>query len=227
MGDENTGENTAEQESEEQEQDDADSSEDKKGDDGDNGDDAGDGKDDQGKDDDEEPVVRKKTAKDYIIQRQQKKIQKMQQKKEESDDDDNGDEDDDISPEDERVVDKIIQRRYGDKFAKLEQVEDEKEMETFLSANPDFKDYKQKIWKFWQHPSRNHLPVETVAFEVAGRDLLKIGAKRAQEANNKARQTSSDGALSRGSGGGKVDYNSMSDADFEKHVQEVKRKQRE
>lgn len=225
MGEENTGENTAEQESEDQEQDDAGSSEDEKGD---GADDTGDdGKEGEGKDDDEEPVVRKKTAKDYIIQRQQKKIQKMQQKKEESDDDDNADEDDDISPEDEKVVDKIIQRRYGDKFAKLEQVEDEKEMDTFLSANPDFKAYKQKIWKFWQHPSRNHLPVETVAFEVAGRDLLKIGAKRAQEANNKARQTSSDGASSRGASGGKVDYNSMSDADFERRVQEVKRKQRE
>jgi hypothetical protein len=222
MGEENTGGNSAESESEDQEQD-AGSSEDEKGE---GSDDAGDGKDDQGKEDDEEPAVRKKTAKDYIIQRQQKKIQKMQQKKEESDDDDNDDGDDDISPEDEKVVDKIIQRRYGDKFAKLEQVEDEKEMDTFLSANPDFKDYKQKIWKFWQHPSRNHLPVETVAFEVAGRDLLKIGAKRAQEANNKARQTSSDGASSRG-GGGKVDYSSMSDADFENRVQEVKRKQRE
>jgi len=230
MGEENTTgtdeSQDTEKQSDESEQNDNGSDEDDNG--GDSEDQGGEddkSKADQG-DDDEEPAVRKKTAKDYIIERKNKKIEKLKQKENDDKEEDDQEEDDDFSPEDEKVVDKIIQRKYGDKFAKLEQADDEKELQAFLTGNKDFAPYKAKIWKFWQHPSRNHLPVESVAYEVAGKDLLKIGARRGQQADDKARRVSTGGNSTRNSNG-KVDYDAMSAEEFQQHVEAVKRKRQD
>lgn len=226
MGEENksgTDESTEEQ-SDDAEQNDSGSEEENTDDNSDDGTDdsgdAGDGDDD----DDVEPAIRKKTSKDYIIERKNKKIEKLKNKKEQDDDDDDSsdEEDDDVSPEDEAVVDKIIRKNYGEKFAKLDESEDKAEMKTFLADNPDFKSFEKKIWKFWQHPSRNHLPIQSVAYEVAGPALLRIGAKRGTQADDKAKKSSSGGNTSRNAGG-KVDYSAMSDAEFNAHVEKVKR----
>ena len=228
MGEENnTGAQGAENQSEEEAQDDNGASEGDNGGEEENGEGEGDdkGKPAAGAEDDEEPAVRKKTAKDYIIERKQKQIEKLKQKKEDNDQGGESEEDDDVSPEDEKVVRKIIQREYGEKFAKLDQVEDEGELKSFLAENPNFEPYKAKIWKFWQHPSRNHLPISSVAYEVAGPHLMKLGAKKAQQADDKAKQSSSGGGSSRNAGG-KIDYSAMTDAEFQAHVNSVKQKQR-
>lgn len=197
----------------------------------DKGDNAG-GNDDKGAqkadDDDVEPGVRKKTPQEYIIDRQRRKLQKQQaaakdDKNGKADDDSDEDDDDDISPEDERVVDKVIQKKYGDRLAKLDQADDKAELQTFLSENKDFAPYEKKIWKFMQHPSRSHLPIKTIAFEVAGDDLMKLGAKRAAEADHKAKQTSAGGNSNRGTGGGKADYASMTDAEILAQGEAIKR----
>jgi hypothetical protein len=232
MGEENTGAENTEEQSEDTGQDDTGSGE-GENESEENAEDGAEGEENQG-DDDEEPPVRKKTAKDYIIERKNKKIEKLKNKKDDGEEDDgDSDEDDDVSPEDEKVVDKIIQKKYGDKFAKLDQAnkaaeeaKDQGELKQFLTDNPNFKPFEKKIWKHWQHPSRNHLPLSDVVYAVAGPQLLKLGAKLGAQADNKARKTSSGGNSARNAGG-KIDYSSMTDAEFDAHVEKVKQRQRD
>jgi hypothetical protein len=183
-------------------------------------DDKGDGG--EAADDGEAPKVRDK--KDFIIQRLKEKNDRLAAGKNKDKKDDGANEDEDeISEDDERMVNKVITKNFGDVLTRSEEQQDKGELNEFIGANPEFKNYEAKIWRFWQDPSRRHLPVSTIAYEVAGKDLLKIGAARGKAADDKAKENSNAGG-SGGSAQGKKPVAEMSVQEFLEYKEEVKRR---
>ena len=176
-------------------------------------------------DDDEEPQTRKgKTdwRKAYFAEKHQPKG-----KENKGDDEDDEEDDDDIAPEDEAMVDKVIRKRYGSKFDQLDEKADKSEVNEFVAKNPQFKPYEQKILKFLRHPSRAHLPVKTVAYEVAGDDLMKIGAKKGKQADIQAKKKAGGGHSTSKASGGTKSVADMTDAEMSAEVERVKHSRRD
>ena len=142
----------------------------------DDGDDKGDDKGSQNKDDDgdDEPAVRKrKSAKDYIIERQARKIEKLKGSK---NDDDGGSGDDDgdgeIDQEDEKIINKVVDKRLAPIFKQQAEAEDEQEVQQFIKDNPDFKPYADKVRRDMKHPSRSQ--VRITSYNVCYTKLLRF-----------------------------------------------------
>jgi hypothetical protein len=171
----------------------------------------------------EEPPVRK-TPLDYILERKAKKLESLKAKRLEAIDKElAGDEQ--IDPDEESKVDQVIQKKYGQHFEELAGQKVKAEVAEFLNTSPigkHLKEFEAKIVKYAQHPSRSHLPLEAIAYEVAGPELLKIGAKLAAEANKEAAESKAGGTTARKVGGGKKDYLSMSDKEMEEEILRVK-----
>lgn len=178
---------------------------------------------------DEEPQTRKRNA-DFIIERKNRKIAKLQDKGAGKDDDKGADEegDDDVAPEDEEVITKVVQKHLKPIVDRAAAEEDKQEIDSFVAANPDFKPYADKVAKWAKHPSRAGIPIKTLFYEVAGDDLLKIGAERAKKAGDKARETGAGGGANRdGAGGGTKPVAEMTQEEFEAEQNKVRSKQRE
>ena len=228
MGEENTAENNSEEENvNDQEQQNDTGSDDNKNTE-ENDEDAGAGKDDGENNDgdqadkkdkeDDEPQIRASKQSNWKNRYFAEK--RLANKKQDTDESD--DEEDEIAPEDEEMVDKVIRKRFGSKFDQMDAQADKAELDSFITANPDFKPYQAKILKFWQHPSRNHLPIESVAYEVAGKDLIRIGAKRGKQADEKAKKEAGGGNSGASPGGAKK-VADMTDEEFDAEVERVKR----
>lgn len=243
MGEQNTAENNSEENVDDQEQENDNSSDDNKNteenkeddnagkgdDENDDGNQEGDEKKekpsdekDEG-DDNKEPQIRVSKQNSWKNKYfAEKRLANKKQDKSESDNE--GDkEEDEIAPEDEEMVGKVIRKQYGNKFDQMDAQADKSELKEFISDNPDFKPYQAKILKFLQHPSRNHLPIQTVALEAVGlKNLIKFGAKIGKKADDRARKESGGGhSTSRASGEKKVA--DMSDKEFDAEVEKVKR----
>ena len=178
-------------------------------------------------DEDEQPPVRKgkmnwaRINRKEFFSKKQKESEKDQQKGE---DDADEEDDDDIAPEDEAMVDKVIRKRYGSKFDQLDEKADEGEVKDFVADNPQFKPYQKKILRFLKDPSRSHLPVKTIAYEVAGDDLMKLGAKKGKQADIQSRKRAGGGHSTSKTSGGKSTAD-MSDEEFDAEVERVKHSQ--
>jgi hypothetical protein len=182
-------------------------------------------KDPQDAEEDEEPPVRSRIdIANHIIKRQQKRIAKMEAKLEGgANDNEEGVEDPEIAPEDEALISKVVEKRLAPIMEKTREAEDNKEVTDFISANPDFAPYAAKAKKFLAHPSRRHLPVETIFFEVAGKDLIKIGAERQRKADETARGTQTGGGSNRGVSNGEKGVWDLSQQEFEARQEAVRR----
>jgi hypothetical protein len=181
-----------------------------------------------GGDNDEPQVRQRKSVKDFIIERQQKKIERLSGKKDGAQDPDNpgagGDDDGEVDPADEELITKVVGKHFKPFFEKSLQAEDEQEIQDFLTDNPDFKPYEAKARKYMQHPSRRQIPIEEIFYSVAGKDLLKIGARKQKEADDDAARGNAGGGSSRGGGESKNVWD-MPKEDFEKQQEAVRRKQ--
>lgn len=179
-------------------------------------------------DDGKEPVVRaRKTAKDFIIERQQRKIEKLKKedtsgKSDEGKEGEGDSDEDDVDPEDEKVIAKVVSKHLAPIFEKQIEVEDEAEVAQFVTANPDFKPYEARVKRNMRHPSRREVPIEELFYAAAGKDLMKIGAKRAKEAEDEANRSGTGGGSARSTEGeGKVDWANAPKEDFEKKKREI------
>lgn len=202
---------------------------------GDNGDNNANGDDknkkgDQNDDDGQEPEVRSRmSAKDFIIKRQQRKIANLEKKGNKNDDgndDDSDDDDNDVAPEDEAMINKVVAKTFAPVIEKTLASEDDAEIQNFLKENPDFKPFEAKARRFLKHPSRRNLPVKSVFYEVAGDQLIKIGADREKKAAEKAKQTHTGGGSNRsgGEGGAKPTWD-LSKDEFEAKQEKIRRGQ--
>lgn len=149
---------------------------------------------DKDDEEDKEPPVRKRPS-DFAKERIERKKSKSQGK-DDADTDKDDDEDDDIDPADEKTVGKIVEKALKPFIEKQMQEDDDKEVKNFLKDNPDFAPYEAKARKYMSHPSRKDVPVSEIFYGVAGKDLLKIGAKRKEIADREAKKTKSGGGAS-------------------------------
>jgi len=103
--------------------------------------------------------------------------------------------------------------------------EDKQALASFLDKNEEFKPFEKKIQRFMSDPSRNHLPIETVALEAVGLDnLFKIAGKRKQVADEKADDMKMGGGNNRDTGDGKKDdVWGMSSEEFAQKQKEIMR----
>ncbi len=165
----------------------------------------------------EPPVTARKTNKDFIIARKNRQLAKLKEKVE-TPNDDNGGSSEEPDAEDDGVdlsgLEPIINNHI--------EAEDTREVESFIAENPDFAPYKAKVMKWMKHESRRALPVEDLFFAVAGRAMMKIGAQRAQKANEKAKQTQAGGGTNREAMKPK-DAWAMTDAEFQAEQLRVRR----
>ena len=143
---------------------------------------------------DEEPKTRKRNI-DFIKERQANKAKRDENKgygAEIADDDDG------IDENDAKVIQKQVAKVLSPFLVKQMQDEDTQEIGDFVKQNPDFAPYAETVKRYAQHPTRRDMPIKALFYEVAGDDLLKIGAKRAQKARDLAKESGAGG----GSGGG-------------------------
>ncbi len=150
---------------------------------------------------DEEPKTRKRNNNiDFILKRKDEKIQKLKEKEQNNDvDEENDSEDDDNLDDDTKeVIEKAISKRLAPLAEKAELDEIKQEIGDFIKENPDFAPYAAKVEKFALHPSRKELPVKSIFWEVAGPDLLILGAKRAKAAIDDSKESAAGGSTADG-----------------------------
>ncbi|PIY96076.1 MAG: hypothetical protein COY66_04965 [Candidatus Kerfeldbacteria bacterium CG_4_10_14_0_8_um_filter_42_10] len=166
-----------------------------------------------------DPPVRDK--KDFIINR----LRQSRDKAREKAGNDNEGDDDEIDSEDEARILKVVDKHYGDKLSKVDAEENERELNSFFT-NPENAKFKKKeatIRKWWKDPSRNHLPIKSVAYEVMGDSLEAVGAKKARQADDESRQSGSGGHTARGTMTKKNAWEETPE-EFEAHQQKVRQK---
>lgn len=154
-------------------------------------------------DDAKEPEVRKrKTPAEFIRERQARKAEKAKKAEEAHDGDDEGERDDEIPEADQETIGKVAGEIVRPLIEKHLQSEDAAEVAEFLAKpeNDVFAPYKEKALKWMNHPSRRNMPISSIFYEVAGPDLMRIGAERERKASEKARDTQAGGNSSRGDG---------------------------
>lgn len=161
----------------------------------------------------EEEIPTRLTAKDFYYQRKLEQIQKKHEREladarvtlEKT-------------PMDEDV--EVIKESYAEAQKQIRDME----LGQYLTTNPEFAPYAEKIKKFAEHPDYAHLPTEQLVFASVGRDLLGImkGAGEKQASNSLA------DANTPLSGAGnfitpKKSINDMSDDEFKAMQDNVKR----
>lgn len=151
---------------------------------------------------DEEPKTRKRNV-DFIIERKNKQIEKLKSKGNVANADEDDDDDDDLDISDKAIIDKRVAKVLTPYIQKQMQEEDANEISEFVAKNPDFAPYADKVKKYAQHPTRKDMPIKALFYEVAGDDLLMIGAKRAKELGDEAKESSAGGGSSQGGDGAK------------------------
>lgn len=184
--------------------------------------------DDEDKDDLKEPPTRPRmSTQDFIIGRQKAKLAKQAKAGEGEDggEDNKESEDDEIAPEDEALISKVVAKKFAPLLDKTIQAEDDKEVGDFLKDNPDFKPFEAQARRYMAHPSRRHLPVQTIFYEVAGNKLLKIGAERQRKADTEAKNTQTGGGSSRAGEGAKNVWD-LSTEEFEAEKERVRQANR-
>lgn len=186
-----------------------------------NPEDEGDKEDKGDSEDKNTPPTRKKSKKDHILDRFAKREEKRKSETEN---------DDEINPNDRKLVEDVVEEKFGDTVEELktltlereeekDKLQDEAELNEFCSEHKEFAPYKEKIAKFWKDDSRKHLPLKAVAYEVAGDDLIMLGARKQKDADKKASFTTT-GSDSKEETVEKTVLE-MTDAEFEKYQNHV------
>lgn len=163
-----------------------------------------------------EPPVRK-TPQDFILQRKQNQLEKERERREQ------------IEQELEELKSKSgmdeeeIPQSAKEALEKVHQERTELEIKNFLYENPKFKPYEKKMTQWANNPAYKSLPIEQLAYVVAGADLMKLGAKVNAEADAKAQQTSTASGTMNGEMPQKPGVWQMSPEEFEKMQNSVLR----
>lgn len=128
---------------------------------------------------------------------------------------------DELDPDDRVVIEKEVEKRVGPLEKKLQEQTDTVEVNAFIADNPDFAKYKAAMIKYISHSAYSNIPVANIARIVAGKDLMKMGAKQEREAQKKAADSKSAGSNVRPSKGGVVDWTKASDEEVEAETAKV------
>jgi len=196
---------------------------------------------------DEEPPVRKSKL-DYILERKQAKLRKQEESivpqkpapSIETPDDSNvrGNEgDDEPTPDEVRKFQRFMEKTYGDKLSRIDQLAETTEAEhvnsevsEFLKNDPHADllppEFSEKIKKYAQHPSRKQVPLEEIVWGIAGKKLIAYAAEAVRAAQKAAAKTRTGGSPSRkpeGDTTGTPDFANMPTEEFKKYQAQVLR----
>lgn len=173
---------------------------------------------------DVDPPSRKpRTNADWVALRRQKKLEKQATKSEEGGEDVEDEDDDmeDISPEDAKVISKVVERKLQPFVQQQEEQALQSEVNEFVNTNPEFKPFVAKAMKWAAHPTWKNVPTEQLMYAVAGKQLLNIGAKRREAADKKINGTKMGGNSGNNSQSSKGVWD-MTDAEFNEQLEQVK-----
>lgn len=228
---ENEGADSDGDDSEEEDEDDADSEEEDEDDDAGNG--KGDkskksSKKDESKDDDEEPQKRPRSVADFVALRRGKAAKKAgkQNASDQGKDDGDDDEEDGEDAGEKPLTPKDLEKALTPFMQREEETRVDADISAFIATNPDLKPYAAKARKYALHPNRRDIPIKAIFYEVAGDDLLKIGAKRAKKADVEGKKSRTGGdSGGRGDEGDGSSVWKLPKKDFERMQQEIRAKQ--
>ena len=185
----------------------------------------GDGKDDEG-DDDEPPTRKPRKPADFVALRRSKNKEKSADEESKSGNkggaaDEDDEDDDGLSPEDAAAIDKRLEKHLAPILAEKEQQEVDTQIANFISENPEFKPYAAKAAKWARHEAYKNVALEQIFYAAAGKDLLKIGAKRKQGADSEAKKGRTGGGSGDDKGGSK-NWHGASHDDVGKEIERIK-----
>lgn len=129
-----------------------------------------------------------------------------------------GDDDDET-----KKIQKEVDRAVAPFRQQNQTLQNKVEVDTFLATHPDYKKYEQSIRDHIADPAYSRVPVERIAAMIAAPDLMKIGARKEREAQQRAKETQNGGGAGapRAPQGGGKDWGTSSKEDFEKKRTEV------
>lgn len=207
----------------------ADNPSDDEGEDGDDSDDDDEDKNDDTDsdedDDDDEPKTRRQSKEDNKFFARRRVAGKRANKGKSDKDDKPDDEDDaDDGGDDSNDIDQRIQKHLEPITKRIEQEEDDRDISDFLKENPEFKSYEKKVRKYASHPSRKDIPIDELFYSVAGKDILKLGAKRARKSDAEAGQNKSGGGSSTRTAPSGKSVKDMDSKEFEEYQNSIRMK---
>lgn len=136
--------------------------------------------------------------------------------------DEKDEEDEEIDPEDEKKISKVLQKhltplqeREKEREAEFQALKDEKEVDSLISAKPEYAKYRGAALKYMAHPAYANIPAHNIMAIVASKDLQSIGAKKEREAARAAKETQGNTSTTRKQPAGKIDWHNVSKDDFE------------
>ncbi len=101
---------------------------------------------------------------------------------------------------------------------------DDQEVKSFITENPEYKDYESKITKYRKHEAYSKVPIENIAIIATKQDQQKIGAQKERDAQRKASESTTPGTSTRKANGGEKDWSdskSVSSAEVEEEIANV------
>jgi len=127
-------------------------------------------------------------------------------------------EEEEIAPEDERAISKVVKKQLApilEGQKKVQALENETQVSSFIQTKPEYTKYKAVILKYMAHPDYANIPVHNIAAIVAAKELQEIGAQKEREAQKKAKDTQGGGTTIRKLGEGATDWGKASKEEFE------------
>jgi len=126
-----------------------------------------------------------------------------------------------IDPEDEKVINRVVDRKLSPIAEKIQKQNDEIEVNTYLVDNPEMAKYKPAILKYASHSAYKNIPISNIAAIVSAKDQQKIGAKKEREARENSDKTK-DGSNPTRKTEGKVDWANASLEEVEAQIAKAK-----
>lgn len=66
----------------------------------------------------------------------------------------------------------------------------ERQVMEYVRQNPEFQPYVEKVLKYWNHPTRAGLPVDSAFADAIGpKELMRLGAEQARRESEEAQKT--------------------------------------
>lgn len=104
---------------------------------------------------------------------------------------------DDVDEDEVKTISKIVSKQTAGATKKMQEFQDKLEVDNFIQERPEFAKYKKGILKYLQHPVYSKIPVKNIANIVAGEDLIKIGAAKERQAQQKVAASKQTGTAVR------------------------------
>ena len=141
-------------------------------------------------------------------------------KKEDKGNNDNND-DDDVDPDDEKVINNIVNKAVNPIREQLQTQLDQAEISNFITGNPEYAKYTKQIGTYMKHEAYRNIPIQNIAAIVSAKDMQKLGAKKERAAQAKVAETRGVGSNTRATEAVNKDWGSASKEDYQAHLAKV------